>query len=114
LAAGKTGAGEGNLARDLPPHTGSEAKDRGHLSVHCNSSAYHGCNAAKHPVNIGWGNSSQNVYITDARLNNKPYSKNYLTYGDIVNGGEFNLQMSATPNYKRGILDADLPFSVSR
>ncbi len=60
------------------------------------------------------GNSSQNVYIADARLNNKLYNKNYLTYRDITKGGEFNLQMSATPNYKRGVEDADLPFSVSR
>jgi len=60
------------------------------------------------------GNSSQNVYIADARLNNKLYNKNYLTYRDIIKGGEFNLQMSATPNYKRGVEDADLPFSVSR
>lgn len=55
LAAGKTGAGAGNRAGGSPSHTGGGAKDREYLSPHCNSSAYYGYNAAKHPASVGWG-----------------------------------------------------------
>jgi predicted alpha-1,2-mannosidase len=58
-------------------------------------------------------NSSKNVYIQSAKLNNHAYNHNWITYNDIVNGGTLHLEMSDKPNIERGIEDADKPFSVS-
>ncbi|MCF3108121.1 GH92 family glycosyl hydrolase [Niabella sp. CC-SYL272] len=58
-------------------------------------------------------NSEQNVYIRAAKLNNKVYSKNWIRYADIANGGVLELEMSATPNKERGVSEADRPYSVS-
>lgn len=59
------------------------------------------------------GNDKEHVYIDDAQLNGRPYSKNYLTYQDIVNGGTFDLKMSDEPNKERGTDTKDEPFSLS-
>lgn len=58
-------------------------------------------------------NSKQNVYIQKATLNNTPFTRNYLTYQDIMNGGTLNLQMSDAPNTTRGTQEKDKPFSLS-
>lgn len=58
-------------------------------------------------------NNNDNVYITTARLNGKPYSRNYITYSDIIRGGTLHLAMNIVPDYKRGTGSKDLPFSVS-
>jgi predicted alpha-1,2-mannosidase len=58
-------------------------------------------------------NSKGYVYIQSATLNGKPYSHNFITYNDIMNGGTLILQMGATPNQTRGIADEDKPFSLS-
>jgi len=59
-------------------------------------------------------NSAENVYIEEAQLNKKVYDKNYITYQDIMNGGELHLQMRSTPNKARGIALESRPFSLSR
>lgn len=59
------------------------------------------------------GNSGSNVYIQQATLNGMPYSKNYITHHDIVNGGLFEFNMSASPNTTRGINQGDKPFSLT-
>ncbi len=58
-------------------------------------------------------NNNDNVYITTARLNGKPYSRNYITYSDIIRGGTLHLAMNIVPDSKRGTGSKDLPFSVS-
>lgn len=58
-------------------------------------------------------NSDKNVYIKAATLNGLPYSKNWITYDDIVNGGELEFQMSDQPAMDRGVEDGDKPFSLS-
>ena len=58
-------------------------------------------------------NNAKNVYIKSALLNDEGYSKNYIRYQDIMNGGTMKLIMSDEPNYKRGINVEDLPFSIS-
>jgi len=58
-------------------------------------------------------NSSENVYIQSAKLNNKDYSKNYILYRDISEGGILQLEMNNSPNKDRGNLKADLPYSYS-
>jgi predicted alpha-1,2-mannosidase len=54
-------------------------------------------------------NDSKNVYINSAKLNGTNYTKSYLTYEDISNGGEIDFEMSATPNKNWGTSDADVP-----
>ena len=58
-------------------------------------------------------NSKTNVYIQSATLNNTVFTRNYLTYTDLIEGGILNLEMSKTPNLSRGINDEDKPFSLS-
>ena len=59
-------------------------------------------------------NGPENVYIQSATLNGLPYSKNWITYEDIMQGGTLRFQMSNQPNYERGTEEEDLPFSLSR
>lgn len=42
-------------------------------------------------------NSPENVYIQSAKLNGKPYSRCYLDYQDIMQGGTLELTMSDAP-----------------
>ncbi len=58
-------------------------------------------------------NNDKNVYIQSAKLNGQPYTKNYITYQDIMHGGTFDLDMSGTPSTTRGTEEADRPFSIS-
>lgn len=55
LAAGKTDAGEGNRAGGLPPHTGSEAKDRDDLYLSCHHLTNGRHNVGSHPTSVGLG-----------------------------------------------------------
>lgn len=58
-------------------------------------------------------NTKTNVYINAARLNNSAFSKNYLTYKEIMQGGKLELDMSDRPNTKRGTAPQDYPYSLS-
>jgi predicted alpha-1,2-mannosidase len=58
-------------------------------------------------------NSKDNYYIKDAKLNNKAYSKNYITHESILKGGKLQFEMSGIPNKKRGTNKEDLPYSYS-
>ncbi|MEZ4780448.1 MAG: GH92 family glycosyl hydrolase [Flavobacteriaceae bacterium] len=59
-------------------------------------------------------NSEDNFYIQSASLNNSSYSKNYLTYDAIQNGGLLNFEMNNKPNKNWGSKDEDLPYSMSK
>ncbi len=48
-------------------------------------------------------NSPENIYIQSARLNGKPYSKCYLDYRDIMDGGILELRMGSQPNKNWGV-----------
>ena len=58
-------------------------------------------------------NDKDNVYIQSASLNGETYTKNFITYADIIKGGSFDLKMSDSPNKNRGINESDKPFSLS-
>ncbi|MCF0175754.1 MAG: glycoside hydrolase family 92 protein [Bacteroidales bacterium] len=58
-------------------------------------------------------NSPENVYIQSATLNGQPLEKNWITYSDIMNGGELHLVMGPEPNYGRCTGKEAAPFSVS-
>lgn len=60
------------------------------------------------------GNSHDSPYIRSARLDGKPFGRNYLTHEEIIRGGELVLEMGATPNKERGISQEALPYSYSR
>jgi len=58
-------------------------------------------------------NSKENFYISEAKLNSKEYTKNFLNHVDIINGGVFELLMSVEPNKQRGINVYDYPYSMT-
>lgn len=49
------------------------------------------------------GQSPQNTYIQSATLNGKPYTKCYIDYQDVVQGGVLELTLSDQPNKDWGI-----------
>ena len=59
------------------------------------------------------GNSTENVYIREAALNGKPFTKNFIRHEDVLAGGSLVLQMDGRPNRLRGIGDDDSPYSLS-
>ena len=59
-------------------------------------------------------NNQQNRYIISQKLNNINYTKTWLSHNDILNGGTFNIGMSAVPNKGRITTTADLPYSFSK
>ncbi|MGL5958896.1 MAG: GH92 family glycosyl hydrolase [Phocaeicola sp.] len=59
------------------------------------------------------GVSDKKRYVSSVRLNGKTYSKMYINYEDIMNGGTLEFVMSNTPNKKRGVAKADKPYSLT-
>ncbi|MDR0893589.1 MAG: GH92 family glycosyl hydrolase [Mediterranea sp.] len=57
--------------------------------------------------------SAENLYVKELYLNGKKYDKSYLRYDDLRNGVKLRFVMSAKPNYKRGIKEADVAPSLS-
>ncbi len=58
-------------------------------------------------------NEKDRKYIKEMTVNGKPYSKNYLTHSDFLNGASIKFEMSAVPNKQRGTKDTDAPYSFS-
>ncbi len=57
-------------------------------------------------------NSESNVYIEDGALNGKPFSRNWITYKEIMDGGILHFDMGDQPALQRGINESDKPFSL--
>ncbi|MFV0397809.1 MAG: GH92 family glycosyl hydrolase [Bacteroidales bacterium] len=57
-------------------------------------------------------NSPENVYIQSASLNGVPFTRNYVTYQELTNGGTLKFVMGPQPNKQRGVADSDKPFSL--
>jgi predicted alpha-1,2-mannosidase len=55
-------------------------------------------------------NSNTNKYIQHITLDGKPYTKSYITYNDIMKGGELVIQMGATPSKTWGVNPSDRPW----
>jgi putative alpha-1,2-mannosidase len=62
---------------------------------------------------LATNNSDKNIYIQNATLNGKPYSKNYITHQDIMNGGVLELTMGNKAGKKWGTKDGDVPASMT-
>lgn len=58
-------------------------------------------------------NSKTNVYINSATFNGDSYSKSYLNYNAIQNGGNFRFNMTNSPNKDWGSQNDDVPYSLS-
>ena len=58
-------------------------------------------------------NSNENKYVQKIELNGTAYLNNWISHTDIQNGGNFNYQMSSTPNEHRGTDSTAYPFSLS-
>lgn len=61
---------------------------------------------------ISENNSAENIYILKVELNGKPYSKSYILYKDIMNGGTLKFYMGPKPNYEFGTNKENRPFSM--
>ena len=59
-------------------------------------------------------NNTENVYIQSATLNNKEFTRSFIKHAEITAGGVLDFKMNNKPNEKRGTLETDLPYSVSR
>ncbi len=59
-------------------------------------------------------NSDKNIYIQNATLNGKSYSKNYITHNDLVAGGLLKLEMGIKPNKNWGNRNNDVPSSMTK
>lgn len=58
-------------------------------------------------------NNIENRYIKSLNFQNKNYTKNYFTHGDLIKGAVIDIDMSSVPNLKRGIKKTDRPYSFS-
>ena len=58
-------------------------------------------------------NGNDKRYISSMTFNGKPYTKNYITHKDVVNGASITYQMGTKPNQQRGINASDAPYSFS-
>lgn len=60
---------------------------------------------------IAENNSRENIYIQSVRLNNRPYTKTYITYNEIMSGGQLVFKMGKTPSKSWGRLPESWPAS---
>ncbi|EKU90235.1 GH92 family glycosyl hydrolase [Bacteroides oleiciplenus] len=61
------------------------------------------------------GNASEkNIYIQSAKLNGKPYTRNYITHQDILDGGVMEFVMGPEPNKEWGARPEDCPPDVMK
>jgi putative alpha-1,2-mannosidase len=58
-------------------------------------------------------NSADNKYIQSMTVNGAEYSKNWLSFSDLMNGATIDFKMGDQPNMKRGIDDKDVPYSLT-
>ncbi|MCT3805620.1 glycoside hydrolase family 92 protein [Elizabethkingia anophelis] len=58
-------------------------------------------------------NSQENIYVESLKVNNLPYSKNWLNHQELIKGAVLNFDMSAQPNKERGSQEKDFPYSMS-
>ena len=58
-------------------------------------------------------NSAANKYIQRVTLNGKPYTKSYLRFQDLQQGGKLVLEMGPKPSPTWGVAVADRPKSIS-
>jgi predicted alpha-1,2-mannosidase len=58
-------------------------------------------------------NSNTNKYVNGLTLNDKAYSKNWLSHRELMQGAVLDFDMTNVPNKARGTETKDFPFSLS-
>ncbi len=58
-------------------------------------------------------NNKKNRYIESMKVDNEPYTKNYLNHQDLMNGAVIRFEMTNSPNIYRGTGKNDAPYSFS-
>lgn len=58
-----------------------------------------------------FNNSDQNMYIQSVKLNGAIYTRSYITYKEIMNGGTLEFALGPEPNYQFGVAPDDRPKS---
>jgi len=58
-------------------------------------------------------NSKENLYIQSAKLNQRTYTRTYLSHEDILAGGNIEFTMASEPNETWGTLADDAPYSMT-
>ncbi len=59
-------------------------------------------------------NNESNVYIDSIIKDGKSIDRNYFTHKELIEGGQLQINMSSTPNKKRGSSKEAAPYSMSR
>ena len=59
-------------------------------------------------------NPRRSVYIASVTLDGKPIDRNYITYDELIQGGELHFALRPRPDYERGTDDAAAPHSLTR
>ena len=59
-------------------------------------------------------NPRRSVYIASVTLDGKPIDRNYITYDELMQGGELHFALRPRPDYERGTDDAAAPHSLNR
>lgn len=59
-------------------------------------------------------NPRRSVYIASVTLDGKPIDRNYITYDELMQGGELHFVLQPRPDYERGTDDAAAPHSLTR
>ena len=59
-------------------------------------------------------NARRSVYIASVTLDGKPIDRNYITYDELMQGGELHFALRPRPDYERGTDDAAAPHSLTR
>jgi predicted alpha-1,2-mannosidase len=60
------------------------------------------------------GNSKENIYIKDIRLNKKGLDRNYIRHSELQKGGTLQFTITNVPDKKRGTSMEAYPFSMSK
>ncbi len=60
------------------------------------------------------GASSGKKYISQIKINDKLYSKNYFNHFDLIKGGEIDFKMSDKPDKNWGVLKSERPSSLTK
>ncbi|MDU1891085.1 MAG: GH92 family glycosyl hydrolase [Dysgonomonas sp.] len=58
-------------------------------------------------------NPQENIYIDKVTLNGKEVVANYISYAELMEGGELSFTLSSVPNEARGISAVDYPYSAT-
>lgn len=59
-------------------------------------------------------NNAENLYVKSLNVNGQPYSKNWLSHKNLMNGAVLDFKMDSKPNTDRGSQEKDFPYSMSK